>query len=84
MAWLYSRATGVIVLAVIGDPVPDQLRASDLYQLRERQGLHCTSSVQGILLSGSQTRLSSKRAHVGIVCAELGLEEKDFWMLAHP
>jgi hypothetical protein len=84
MAWLYPSAKGVVALAVIGDPVPEELRASNLYQLRERQGLHCASSVQGILLDLNQIRLSKKRADVGVFCAELGLEEKDFWILAHP
>ena len=84
MAWQYASAAGAITLAVIGDPVPESLRASSLYRLREQQGLSCGSSVQGVLLRGDQIQLSKKREHAGVFCAELGLEEKDFWTLAHP
>jgi hypothetical protein len=84
MAWQYADASGVIALAVIGDPVPDALRESSLYRLRAQQGLQCAASIQGILLRGGQVQLSKKREHVGVFCAELGLEEKDFWSIAHP
>jgi hypothetical protein len=84
MAWRYADAKGVVALAVIGDPVPETLRTSSLYKLRERQGLSCASSVQGVLLHVDRIQLSKKREHAGIFCAELGLDEKDFWMLAHP
>jgi hypothetical protein len=84
MAWRYAGAKGVVVLAVIGDPVPEKLRASSLYRLREQQGMNCASSLQGILLYTNEIRLSKKREHAGVFCAELGLEEKDFWLLAHP
>jgi hypothetical protein len=84
MAWQYASAEGVVALAVIGDPVPEKLRESSLYRLREQQGLSCASSVQAILLHVNQIQLSKKREHVGVFCAELGLEEKDFWILAHP
>jgi hypothetical protein len=84
IAWRYDGAKGAIALAVIGDPAPDTLRSSNLYRLREQQGMHCGSSVQGILLRASEIQLSTKREHAGLFCAELGLEEKDFWLLAHP
>ena len=84
MAWRYADMKGVTTLAVIGDPMPDNLRASNLYQLREQQGLHCGASMQAILLRTDSARASRKRENVGVFCAELGLDEKDFWMLAHP
>jgi hypothetical protein len=84
MAWRYPSARGVVVVAVIGDPVPDSMRGGKLYQQRLQQGLTCSASVQGILLHGKTVRLSAKREHVGVLCAESGLDEKDFWLLAHP
>jgi hypothetical protein len=82
MAWRYPKANGVIALAVIGDPMPKDLRASRSYQLREGQGFRCASSIQGVLIQGGAVRVSRKREHVGVLCAEIGLEEKDFWILA--
>jgi hypothetical protein len=83
-AWRYPGKAGVVVLAVIGDPLPENLRASSLARLREQQGMRCTASVQGILLRSETVELSKKREHIGVLCAELGLNEKDFWLLAHP
>lgn len=86
MAWRYPSAGGVVALAVIGDAVAEPQRSGSLYRLRERQGLHCAGSVQGLLIErrgGGGVRLSPKRAQVGVLCAEIGLEEKDFWILAH-
>lgn len=83
MAWRYP-GKGAVVLAVIGDPLPENLRAGSLARLREQQGMRCAASVQGLLLRGETVALSKKREHVGVLCAELGLNEKDFWLLAHP
>jgi len=84
MAWQYPSEGGIIALAVIGDPVPEELRQSSLYRLRTQQGASCASSVQAILLQVKQIRLSKKREHAGVFCAESGLEEQDFWIAAHP
>jgi hypothetical protein len=84
VAWRYPGKAGVVVLAVIGDPLPDNLRASSLFRLREQQGMRCSASIQGVLLRSGTVELSKKREHVGVLCAELGLNEKDFWLLAHP
>jgi len=81
MAWRYPQA---LVVAVIGDPVPESLRSSASYKLRHDQGLHCASSIRGVLIGEEGVWLSKKREHVGIFCAELGLDEKEFWLLAHP
>jgi hypothetical protein len=83
MAWGYpDRET--VVIAIIGDPIPDDLRVSSLYRLRVRQGLHCAASVQAVLVHAGDVQLSKKRENIGVLCNELGLGEKDFWLLAHP
>jgi hypothetical protein len=35
-------------------------------------------------LTFEQKPAQKKREHVGALCLELGLDEKDFWLLAHP
>jgi hypothetical protein len=83
VAWRYRSAQGAIALAVIGDPVPDDMRLSKAYKFRQEQGYRCASSMQGVLLQGDKARLSKKRENVAIFCVESGAEEKDFWMLSH-
>lgn len=83
IAWRYRSAKGVIAVAVIGDPIPDDIRSSSLYKSRQQQGYLCASSMQGILFLGNKVRLSKKRENVGLFCVESGVEEKDFWMFAH-
>lgn len=83
IAWKYRSANGVISVAAIGDPIPADMRSSRLYQSRLQQGYLCASSMQGVLLLGNKARLSKKRENVGILCVELQVEEKDFWLLAH-
>lgn len=83
MAWRYGGEDGSIAIAVLGDPIPDRLKAGSLYKVRQQQGMNCVSSVQGIVISNNRSRLSTKRAQTGIYCAELGLEEKDFWLIGH-
>jgi hypothetical protein len=84
MALRYASAGGVVTLAIIGDTIPQELREGSLYQLREQQGLRCAASVQAVLLDTDQIQLSKKRERIGVLCVELGLEERDFWLLAHP
>jgi hypothetical protein len=83
MAWRYADRRAVVI-AVIGDPVPDDLRSGRLYRLRARQGLHCGASVQAVLVQTGDVQPSKKREQIGVLCNELGLGEKDFWLLAHP
>lgn len=83
VAWRYQSAHGTIALAVIGDPVPDDMRLSKAYKSRQEQGYRCASSMQGVLLLGDKAKLSKKRENVAIFCVESGAEEKDFWMLSH-
>jgi hypothetical protein len=83
IAWRYRSAKGVIAVAVIGDPLPDDIRSSSLYKSRQQQGYRCASRKQGVLFLGNKARLSTKRENAGLLCVESGVEEKDFWMLAH-
>lgn len=83
IAWRYRSAKGVIAVAVIGDPIPDDIRSSSLYKSRQQQGYLCASSMQGILFLGNKVWLSKKRENVGLFCVESEVQEKDFWMLAH-
>lgn len=84
MAWRYDGANGATVIAVIGDPISASFQQDDVYRLRMQQGMQCAGSVQGILLRDDRIELSSKREQIGVLCAELGMDEKDFWLLAHP
>jgi hypothetical protein len=84
MAFRYKVARGTVAIAVIGDsPVPDP-RPESMYQTRLRQGYHCTGSMQGIRFRGSLVQVMPKEGNgQGLFCVEIGLEEKDFWMIAH-
>jgi hypothetical protein len=42
------------------------------------------ASLQAVLLREGRIILSRKRAQAGVFCVETGLDEKDFWLLAHP
>lgn len=83
LAWRYASAKNALTLAVIGDPVGDNLRQSALYRLRQAQNMHCAGSVQGILIRANQVNVSQVRGQVGVLCLETGMDEKDFWLLAH-
>lgn len=83
MAWRYGSTEVTIALVVLGDsPKPDIL-SSNLYRLRSRQGIQCAPSLQGIRIRDNAVSLSPARKHVGLFCEDLGVEERDFWLLAH-
>ncbi|MCX7110332.1 MAG: hypothetical protein NTX45_09420 [Proteobacteria bacterium] len=84
MVWQYPSAKNVKVLIVLGDIFSPELLSSNLYQLRKRQNLHCAPSAQGVLINKHDLQLSKVRSHVGLMCAELGVEEASFWLFAHP
>jgi len=84
MGWRYASAGSALVLAVLGDAISQEAASSNEYRVRKKKDFHCASSIQGILISKKQVSLTAVRANVGIFCAELGLEEQDFWLLAHP
>lgn len=80
VAWRYEN--GVVVVPIIGDPIPQQWQSQQLYKLRSNQGLTCGASLQGILMRSQELRVSSIRKHIGIFCIELGVSAKDAWLLA--
>ncbi|WP_338845792.1 hypothetical protein V8J88_18955 [Massilia sp. W12] len=83
-AWRYPDAGNVIALAVIGDAPDAALQNSSLYRLRQSQGMHCAGSLQGLLLYPAEIKTSAVQRQSGVFCLEIGLEEKNFWLLAHP
>jgi hypothetical protein len=82
VAWRYPSAGNATVIAVIGDPVPE-LRDSSSYRERTQHGYHCAGSMQGVLLRADGASVGRKHADVGVLCAEVSLDEKDYWILAH-
>jgi hypothetical protein len=83
IAWLYEKGKGVTTVAVIGDPIPPDLRSSRAYLSAHSRGYRCASSMQGVLLSEKKVELSKKRENVAIFCVESGADEKDFWLLSY-
>ena len=83
-AWRYGRKSNTTVVAVIGDPVPERLCPELTCRSPQRQNFHCGASLQAVLLRDGRIKLSRKREQVGVFCVETGLDEKDFWLLAHP
>jgi hypothetical protein len=93
MAYRYPSADNAIAIAVIGDPVPDDLWRNlpdTAEQLQARkQTSHCASRLQGVVLTAGGARLSkswiSKRggAEPRLLCTEAGIDEKDYWLLVH-
>jgi hypothetical protein len=81
MAFRYKVARGTVAMAVIGDPPSPDPRPDSLYQLRRRDGYHCTDSLQGVRFRGARVQLMPKAQ--GFFCVETSPDEKDFWMIAH-
>jgi len=81
MAWRYSRVQGSAVFAVIGDPVPESMR-DETYVERQRENFKCAGSLQGVVVESKRIRFTKKRSEIGILCAETGIEEKDFSIIA--
>jgi hypothetical protein len=82
-AWRYGAKRNMTVVAVIGDPVPDRLCSDPVCRSRARANFHCGASLQAVLLREGRITLSRKRAQAGVFCVETGLDEKEFWLLAH-
>jgi len=83
MAWKYSTAGDAKVIAVIGDSVADSLRRGALFKTRQAQNYRCAGSLQGVKIGSGAPVTTPKRHQTGVFCVEAGLDEKDFWMLAH-
>lgn len=82
--WRYPDLGMVAVLAVIGDPVSPPLAGDSVSTVRAAHGYHCAGSVQGVLFRKGTLARSPKRANVGELCVEVGMDEKGYWLLAHP
>jgi len=83
MAWRYPTADNATVVAIIGDPVPERMR-DDVYRRWIDQGFHCAGSIQGVALRKESVSATPPRSQVGVFCVEAGLDQKEFWLLAHP
>lgn len=80
-AWRYGADDPVLVLAVVGDPVPERLwRAREAWR---DAGFRCGARVQPVLIRGGELTPSAARPE-GLACVESGLDEKMFWVFAHP
>ena len=87
MAWRYPSAKGVTVVVVIGDGIPAAWRENPYYPDHEKRGYRCASSAQAALLpleANAPVTLSRKQNEAGVFCAEIGMDEKNFWLFAHP
>lgn len=87
MAWRYPSAKGVTVVVVIGDSIPAAWRENRYYPDHEKRGYRCASSAQAALLppeANAPITLSRKQNEAGVFCAEIGMDEKNFWLFAHP
>ncbi|MDB4990781.1 MAG: hypothetical protein JWN04_5959 [Myxococcaceae bacterium] len=83
MAWRFADEQGIVAVGIIGDVFTQAMRSSSLFRLREQQGLTCAPSTQALLMGERELRSSRKRDHIGVLCSELGIEEKDFWRYVH-
>jgi hypothetical protein len=89
VAWRYAGKQAVAVMAVIGDPMAEGLAKDPVWQQRIKAGFRCAGNVQGILVrkadAGTTTvTTTKKRGSAGALCVEVGMDEKDYWLLAHP
>ena len=75
----YDKAGVAGTLIVVGTPVSEGTRAS--YKLAP--GLLCGEEARGLLIRGRGVELSSFKASGGVMCPELGLDEKQFWSFAN-
>jgi len=85
VAWRYAGKRAVAVMAVIGDPMAEGLAKDPVWEQRVKAGFRCAGNVQGILVrkAGAVTT-TKKRGSAGALCVEVGMDEKDYWLLAHP
>jgi hypothetical protein len=82
IVWQYGK-TNTTVIAVIGDPIPERMCPGGACRAPPRQDFRCGGSLQAALLRGGQLTRSAKRGP-GMFCVDTGLDEKEFWLLAHP
>ena len=80
-AWVFVDDDARTVIAVIGDRVAPE--KDERLRANLAAGIHCGASAQGISLSDTHATLEQKRSE-GFMCAEGGIEQRDFWLLVHP
>lgn len=83
MAWQFPDLGSAIHAVVIGDEIDPSLKESLTYKTRVEQGFHCAGSVQALIVDGGAVVAGRKRTGQGIYCAETGLDQAGFWLLAH-
>lgn len=66
-------------ILIVGSPISNETRKK--WNLDEH--LICGESRQAILIKQSGLNLSDKVLEGGVVCKDLGADEKDFWYFAH-
>jgi hypothetical protein len=79
LVWRYKQEHDVSVVIVVGSPEPteDPERAAKIKKYQ------CGSERQGVLLTASDVKLSKRVASGSQICAQVGEEEKEFWLFAH-
>ncbi len=79
-AWRYPSANNVIVIAVLGDPQ----NTDPVFLQHAAHSAQCGTSVQAILLAPTEFGLGPLEKNGRVQCAEYGMDEKRFWLWAHP
>jgi hypothetical protein len=80
-AWRYRDKKGAVFLALIGDPVSP---ATTQRWGRSFPGSRCGESIQGVVVRKEGVEIGQKNGGGRVYCVETGMEEKNFWLLAHP
>ena len=83
MAWQYPSASNATVIAIIGDPVPEGRKQGSVYKARVAQRMNCGGGLQAVKWREGTPALGPKWTESEFYCAEMGMDEKDFWLLAH-
>lgn len=66
-------------LVIVGNPITPEVRK----EWGLEKNVICGEKAQGLLINKDGVRLSKKALDGGVMCPYVGLDEKDFWYLAH-
>ena len=75
----YEDVNVLASVIVIGNPISEQKRSA--WNLDS--DIICGEKGQGIIIKQSGLRVTKKVLDGGVMCPKMGLDEKDFWYLAH-
>jgi hypothetical protein len=75
----YSDVGVDAVLIVAGTPVSDALRR----EWGLSPDLVCGTASQGVLIKGTEVTVSAAVLEGGVLCKDIGSDEKNFWYFAH-